>query len=589
MADCIATTIDSNRTGLRIAEEECLGRLGPLVVWEPYEPNSYSDFGGEVVTTARNPLNPSRQRQKGVPTDLNASGAFNTDVGQDGLQNILQGFMFANIRHKGDTKWTKQRVASVTAAGVYAVSDVTLASAVIAAGGSGYAVDDVLTVSTGATTPATLRVSAVNAGAVTAVVITNPGSFGTAPANPLTTTGGTGTGCTLTGTFGSGASWKVGQLVLASGFTATQNNRMARVTAVSGTSVTLGAGSVVEAAPPDTARLQTVGAVVNAAVAVPAGDYPRLTVTGTDMTTLGIVPGEFVYVGGDALADRYANEANNGFKRVRAVTANSLVFDKSQETMVVEATKNVHLYLGNVLKNEADPALQVARSYQLERTLGSLDGLEPAQSEYLVGARCNEFNLNFQTAALLIADLSFIAMDHEPRTQAEGYKPGTRPQLSEGSAFNTSSNIAQIRLSQVEPGDANPTPLFAFVTEMSVSINNNISVNKALGKMGGIGTTAGTFAVSGTTTAYFSDIRAVQAVRRAADVSLHVALAARNAGVVMDMPLITLGNGRVTVEQDQAITLPLNLDAASGGSIHPTLNHTLLWVFFGYLPTSAEV
>ena len=76
----------------------------------------------------------------------------------------------------------------------------------VTAGGTGYTVGDVLSVaggtleSTGNRTTAT--VATVSSGVVTGVTLTTYGEWATPPANAAATTGGTGTGCTLTLTYG---------------------------------------------------------------------------------------------------------------------------------------------------------------------------------------------------------------------------------------------------------------------------------------------------------------------------------------------------------------------------------------------------
>ena len=151
-----------------------------------------------------------------------------------------------------------------------------------------------------------------------------------------------------------------------------------------------------------------------------------------------------------------------------------------------------------------------------------------------------------------------------------------------GSAFNTSSDITRIKLATVSTTDPAPSPLFAFATELNLSIKNNVSPNKAVGVLGAFDTTTGNFEVSGSMTAYFASVSAVQAVRNNSDITLDVIMQKKNSAMVWDIPLLSLGDGRLSVEQDQPITLPLETTAAES-----SFGHTLLFVNFSYLPDVA--
>lgn len=508
--------IDSNITGLAYAEELSLGVLPVTPVWIPLEPNSYADFGGQIATIARNPINPSRQRKKGVTTDLDASGGFNTDLTQANLQDILQGFFFADLRTK------------VEFGGAGEITNVDgTAEEYDAASG----LDD----------------------------------------------------------------FAVGDLVFGAGFAQSANNGLKRVVALTaGTNLQV-AENLVDEVPPATATLVQVGFQFGTAEVdmVVSGSLPALTRVGgaKDLTDFGLIPGEWIYIGGDTATLAFTNAANNGWARVFAVTATTITFDKAVTTMAAETGtgKTIQLFFGRVLKNELGTDI-VRRTYQLERQLGAPDDALPLeiQSEYLVGAVPSEFQLNINTADKITADLSFVAIDNEQRSGATGIKSGTRQALVESDAFNTSSDFSRIKLAQVVAGTEAPSPLFAFVTDLTITLNNNVSPNKAVGVLGAFEVTAGTFQVGGSMTAYFADIAAVQAVRDNVDITLDFAVAKANKGMVFDIPLLSLGDGRPSVEQDQPITLPLNMDAATAAKIDPTLDYTFLIVFFDYLPTAAE-
>ncbi len=504
--------IDSNVVGLRYAEEQTLGVLPGSPTWVPLEPNSFSDFGGDIKTVARKPINPSRQRKKGVTVDLDASGGFTTDLTQTNLQDVLQGFLFADLRRKAELLPTGVKPGAPN-------------DYVVASGGAGYAVNDVL---------------------------------------------------------------------FAKGFSNSANNGLHVVTAVTATNITVAETLVTEASPPTGATISKVAAVfASGDVAIDVtGTWPKLTSVAKDFTLLGLVPGEWVFVGGDAAGDKFATAADNGFARVKSVAAHAIEFDKTAGTMVADTGtgKTIKLFFGRVLKNETGSLIK-RRSYQLERTLGAPDDAQPSQiqSEYLVGAVPSELTLDVKAAEKITADLKFVGIDVEQRTGATGVKSGTRPALVEASAFNTSSDFSRIKMAKVVSGSSNVTPIFAFLSDLKISLKNNISPAKAVGRLGSFEMSTGTLEVSGSLTAYFSDVAAIQSVRNNDDVTIDVAVVKSNQGIVVDVPMICLGDGRPNVEMDQPIKLPLKADAATAAKYDANFDHTLLLVFFDYLPNAADI
>lgn len=499
---------DSNLTGLSYAEEETLKTLPATPVWYGLEPNSYSDFGSQLTTVARNPINPSRQRKKGTVTDLDASGGFNQDLTLNNLTRLFQGFFFADAHEKANTH--PLNGAAVPCTSVTAATDKY-----------GYGAD--------------------------------PGAFG------------------------------AGDIVLSQGFNVTANNGMKVLVSSDADDITTGDGLADEASPPATASVRVVGKQLGSGTSAIAlnGNLVRLTDSGTDFTTLGLLRGEWIFLGGDGANFTFSNNA--GFARINAITAGYLEFDKvTWPTPAVEAGtgKTIQIFFGTVLRNEPLKANIKRRTYNVERTLGS-DGVGE-MSEYLVGAVPNELTFNVPQADKVNVDVGFVATDNEQRTGTQGPKAGTRVLAPGEDALNTSSDVSRIRLALASADDATVDPLFAFATELTVSINNGITPNKAIGVLGAFDTSAGTFEVGGNLTAYFANVQAVQAVRNNSDVTLDLIIVKNNQAILIDVPLISLGDGRLNVEQDQPITLPLENNAAES-----KFGYTLLYTHFPYLPAAA--
>lgn len=431
MATCETKKIDSNVVGLNYAVEECLGQLPSTPKWQALEPNSFSDFGGELNTTNRTPLSISRQNQKGVVTDLSVKGGFNIDFTQNNLNDLLEGVFFADTRKKTNYQFT---------------------------GGSG----DIK-------------------------------------------------------------------------FASTDN-------------------------------------------------IYSLTATTADFTTLGLVEGEWIFVGGDNPTERF-DTAGTFYARVSKIKAKKLTFDNGTFRAGLSAdagtSKTIKIFMGAVLKNERTADLIKRKSYCFERTLGKDLSTNQKQAEYISGAVLGEFSLEAKQGEMLKADLSFIATNNEYRTGALLSDGKLTASLGE-SGINTTSDIRSIRLSLVDDTKSTSTPLFAYVTETSIEVNNNLSENKALGTFGAIDVSAGNFEVSGKTTAYFTTVQAVEAVRKNADVGLYALFATKGKGLIFDIPLVGLGGGTLNVEKDNPITLELEAMGAEN-----KFGYTMMYVNFPLLPKVA--
>lgn len=373
-----------------------------------------------------------------------------------------------------------------------------------------------------------------------------------------------------------------GDIVNARSFGIANNNGIFIVSASTAGKVSTTKTLTAEASPPAAAHLSAVGfqfASGDIALTIAAG-IVTLTATAGVFNNLGLNVGEFIFVGGDALTTRYDN--NVGYARIKSIAAKTIVLDKTTWTPQAEtgAGKTLQIYFGNYLRNatSSNPELIKRRSYNIERTLGN-DG-DGNQAQYLEGAVPNMFTLNIPGQNKVTADVTFVALNEAFRTGLQGLKPGSRVTSLGEAAYNTSIGVIRQRLTILDPNTLNPTSLYAYITEGTAVINNNVSVDKAVGVFGGFDTSLGNFEVSGSVTAYFSSVTAVSAIRNNADVTLDFIMAQKNGAIIYDLPLLSLGGGRLTIEKSRPVMLPLTTNGAENEA-----GYTLSMTFLDYVPT----
>lgn len=306
---------------------------------------------------------------------------------------------------------------------------------------------------------------------------------------------------------------------------------------------------------------------------VVSGGNVNLNSTTLDFTTLGLVAGEWIYIGGDDTNNQFLTAANNGFYKVKVIETDTILFDQ-YPTGVTSDTgtgKSIDLYFGNLLKNESDPNLIIKKPIQFERKYDS------NQYEYVKGCIANTLGFTIETADKITTSLEFLGLTSENLASA---KAGNRPNVEFGSAYNTTSDFYKFKMY-----DQNGNNLASYSTSLEININNGAVANEALGTLGAFNITVGNFVVEGNIETYYETDNAANAIQNNSSVGLSFALGNFNNQncLLFDIPYLTLGDGNVQVAKDEPIKLPLSLAAAADSYF----NYTAEIINFKYLPEIA--
>jgi hypothetical protein len=159
---------------------------------------------------------------------------------------------------------------------------------------------------------------------------------------------------TVAGTYAvvsGGAAVVVGHLVRATGFGQSANNQIFKATSSTGTTIVGGTGLVAETAPAATARLKVVG--FQGASGDITATSTGLASTTLDFTTLGLVVGQWLKIGGTAAGERFATAVLNDWVRVTAIAAHALTFDNLPVGWTTDTGtgKLLKVWFGDQIKN----------------------------------------------------------------------------------------------------------------------------------------------------------------------------------------------------------------------------------------------
>lgn len=284
-----------------------------------------------------------------------------------------------------------------------------------------------------------------------------------------------------------GASVVAGHLVRATGFTNSANNQIFRAASSTGTTIVGSSLSLTaETAPPAAAKLKVVGFQGASGDLVAAAD--GITSTLLDFTTLGLVVGQWIKIGGTATGDKFATAACNGWARITAIAAAKLTLDNLPTGWTTDAgtSKTVKVWFGDQLKNGTTRI-----SHTIERGfMGQAVPTYIAQRGMVVG----QGSLNFSTEQVISGSFTMMGLTGEQSTTSLDASPDAETDVA---IMSANVNVGRI----AESGSAVTSP--NYVRSAALTFNNNLRMITAVGNVGAVDIGVGEFGVDVTLETYF--------------------------------------------------------------------------------------
>ena len=390
----------------------------------------------------------------------------------------------------------------------------------------------------------------------------------------------------------NGILFAVDDLVHVRGMTNAINNGIHVVNGVpTNTDVPVSTVLTAEAGPPATAVIERAG------IRGAAGDFQinasgNLASTLQDFTLLPLFPGQTIWIGGQATANQFFQQANAdtnyGYARIVSITANELVLDKKTSTFVLDdgtstgsggTARQIDLFFGRFLRNvSVDDANYAERTYQFEGAYDNLENPGPGtEYEYSIGNYANEITLQLPETDKSTMTVGFIGIDTEDITTTRKTNAATGLEPIRVDSFGTSTDIARLRLQKVD--ESGLTTCFK---SLSITLQNNVEPEKCLGVLGSPYINLGNFFVNMETTILFTEKLVIKAIRDNETVGLDFVLNNSDGAIAFDIPALTLGGGGREFALNRSITVSLTGEAYGDPNY---FNASLLVSHFPYVPT----
>ena len=486
----------TNATGLNYAVETALGTPGTK--WYALERNDTGTFGPQISTTVRDPISQIRQKRKGAITDLDSQVEFEHDLTFGVLRDFARAFLFTKGKNHD---WTDIKPTSVTSANGFAVPS------------------------------------------------------------------------------GRRSALKVGHLFYGRGFANEANNGLKVLT----DAVT----STVNAA--NTRNLKFSSPAAETPSPSPRGSNARISLAGMRISrptwnwddtnklgTLGksgqfagslLSVGQRVHLGSPNKAGNMRNGLSSnkaGWGRVMSITNDAIVLDKLSGDLRGDETSvsnTVDLLFGQFASNtsyddDSDDGY-LEQSFTFEASYpglgdGSENSVVPAY-EYAVGNYCNSLGINLPLTDKATCSFSFEGTDTPVPTTTRKAGADAYEQLVGTSAYDTTANVVRLSVERLDEEG-----LSTDFKNLSITLNNSVSPEKVVGKLGARYMNVGMLEVAIDGELVFTDPRVVAAVRSDTSVSVDFVIANNDGAISFDVPSIMLSDSDRSFPVNESVLVNLN-------------------------------
>lgn len=366
----------------------------------------------------------------------------------------------------------------------------------------------------------------------------------------------------------TGTAFVVGQLVLFSGFGVANNNGLFKCSTGSATVPAFsGSGITDETVPPAAAKVKVVG--FQGASADITATASGLGSTSLDFTTLGLNVGEWVKIGGDVAGTQFATAADNSWARISAIAATALTFDILPASWATDTGtgKTIQVFTGDFLTTGT-----VQRAFSFER---QQQDLTSPSYELFKGCQVDNLSLDFKAASIVTGSLDLTGLTATAGTsRTAGATDVAAPAYP---VLNASTNVGRL----MEGGAVTA----AFIQELGFDLKNNLDRETAISNLGAVNIRDGEIALSGTLSAYFSDLTLLNKVLADTVTSLMIKTGRADGNresILLDIPQAKLSGTAPVSAKNASRMFTGTYDAYR----HATLGYTAACQRYWYLPVA---